>query len=57
MDIYVAFSDSEEKEVIASFSSTQNQYDWPHQGTVVDSDQRWIDYIGKFNVDAIFIHA
>jgi len=57
LDIYVAFLDAEEKVVIASFSSIQNQSDWPHQGVVSDSDQRWIDYIGQFKDDTVFIHA
>ena len=49
MKIFVAFEDSSEIKVVASFSCAQEIEAWHYQGVIEDSDDRWKDYMELFS--------
>ncbi|WP_244807994.1 hypothetical protein [Caballeronia zhejiangensis] len=48
MEFFVAFEDSTETVVIASFGCAQDPAVWPYQGTVSNIDERWTSYASSF---------
>jgi hypothetical protein len=42
--IYVQFSDSTQASIAATFSCAQDPVEWPNQGQIATTDQRWHTY-------------